>query len=148
MSPEENDVPHIAYYISDYAYNQLVYMAQKQGYIPWNTIRAKGMSNFLNDLASYPLEDTRPIHTKNRHEEEIRNNRAPTWTNRSKRGRLIRLTDDSLQSYVEAALKFGIIREDPYPVGGPDRRTPYPTVGCVLEAIGLGWLTPQNLPKR
>jgi hypothetical protein len=144
-----NSLPTIArtYYISDTAYFRLVNAAQRYRYVQFGSKRVKGLSEFLNDLAKIPMEDTRPPIVRERHVEEIRNNRAPTWMNtRLRRQRLLTLTEDSIQRYFLVAYQVGIVRADPYPVGGPDRSTPYPSVALVLEAIGLGWLTPIEYP--
>jgi hypothetical protein len=144
-----SDAPAIAYYMSERAYGHLVFMAQKQGYIPWGAERAKGLSEFLNDLAHYALEDTRPELVRMRHEEEISHNRAPSWHHtRLRRARLLKLDENAIEKYFESALIFGILREEPFAVGGPQRNTPYPAIAYVLEGIGLEWLTPVDLPRN
>jgi hypothetical protein len=136
-----------AYYITDLAFGKLVGLAQRHRYVRFGTERAKGLSEFLNDLSHFDMEDTRPQIVKERHEQEIRLNRSPTWLYvYNRRARLLSLTDEALQKYVEVALQVGIIKKDPYPIGGPDRRTPYPTVSLVIEGIGLGWITPVTIP--
>lgn len=122
-------------------------MAQRHKFVRFGSARVKGLSDFLNQLATIPLLDTRPDLVKMRHQEEIRNNRAPTWLHvRVRRSRLLKLNDDAIARYYLAAFQFGITRAQPYAVGGPDMRTPYPSVAFVLEAIGLGWLTPEEFP--
>lgn len=141
--------PVHSYYLSERAYNSLIVMAQHQRYLPFGTRRAKGLSEFLNDLSSFSLEDTRPPLVLRRHREEERRNRAPTWVHtRLRRSRPLKLTDAAIENYVGCAYVFGIIRNDPFAIGGPRRTTPYPTVAFVLEAIGLKWLTPVDLPNK
>lgn len=135
------------YYITDKAFQKLILMAQQGHYVKPGTERAKGMSDFFNDLAHYALKDTRPPFVVQRHQEERRNNRAPTWTfTRFRRARSLKLTDEAIESYLTSALVFGIIEINPFPIGGPRRDTPYPAISIVLEAIGLGYLTPESMP--
>lgn len=138
-----------AYYISDLSFNKLVGIAQRQQYVQFGSERVKGLSDFLNDLSKYPMEDTRPALVKERHQEEIKHDRAPTWTHiRTRRNRQLKLTDDAIERFFLVAYQMGIIRMKPFVRGGPDRRTPFPSVALVLEAIGLGWITPIELPRR
>lgn len=135
-----------SYYISDKAYNSLIGLGQRHKYILYGTSRAKGMSEFLIDLADKELEDTRPPFVRQRHEEEIKWNRAPTWLHsRQRRARLLTLTDHAIECYFKVAFEVGIIRVDPpYTIGGPARDNPIPSVAFVLEAIGLKWIQPIN----
>lgn len=137
--------PVRAYYISDVAYDRLTMFAQKARYVKFGASRAKGMSEFLSDLALKPLEDTRPPFTKERHAQEVAYGHAPTWLQyHTRRARLLSLTEDAVARYFKVGYQVGIIKAEPYAIGGPDRRTPYPTVAYVLEGIGLKWLTPVN----
>jgi hypothetical protein len=137
----------ISYYLSDYSYSRLIGMAQRHKYIPFGSERAKGLSQFFIDLSVMPFEDTRPPLVKDRHREEEKHGSAPTWLHiRTRRARLLTLTDDAIARYFLVAYQVGIIRTEPFIKGGPDRRTPYPSVALVLEAIGLGWITPTEFP--
>ena len=137
-----------AYYLSNNAYDRLVGMAQKRQYVKWGTNKAKGLSSFLNDLAQIELEDTRPASVRERHEQEMKYNRAPTWLQiRIRRARLLTLTEDALARYWKVAFEVGICKAGGYAVGGPTMRSPVPSVAYVIEAIALGWLTPVEWPK-
>lgn len=136
------------YQISDPAYNKLSLIAQRQSYIPIGAQRLKGMSTFLEDLSKQKFMDTRPQHILLRHNLEIRAGRAPVWRalQYPRRTRLLTLTEKAQERYIILALAIGIITEEPFVVGGPSRLTNTPTISHVLEAIGLGWITPEKLP--
>lgn len=137
------------YYLTEKSYAALIGMSQKCGYVKFGAQRAKGLSPFLIDLAQMPMDDTRPPLVKQRHDEEIKYNRAPTWMNsRLRRARMLSLNNDAIARYLLIAHKMGIIRTEPWIIGGPDRKTPYPTIAIVLEAIGLGWITPREFPEN
>lgn len=137
------------FYLSDGAYDYLITKAQHNGWLPWGTKRVKGISPFLCKLATYEMEDTRPDLVRQRHEEEIQHNHAPTWLhNKMRRSRMLMLTDDAVARYLLIAHIMGIIKNEPWATGGPDMRTPYPTVSLVLEAIGLRWITPVAWPSK
>lgn len=137
-----------AYYLTDNGYGKLVHMAQRARYVEFGASRVRGMSDFLNELCTTEFDDTRPELVRQRHEEEIAHGRAPTWMqNRNRRSRLLTLTDDAIARYFLVAYQVGIIRREPYAIGGPSRRTELPAVSLVLEAIGLGWITPADLPR-
>lgn len=139
--------PPRAYYLSDPAYNVLINIAQVKKYVARNSDRAKGLSTFLNDLAQMKMTDTRPSIVIERHNQEIKHNHAPTWLKyHNRRGRLLKLSDDAIARYILHAHKVGIIRDEPWPVGGPDRKLPYATISLVLEGIGLQWITPDEWP--
>lgn len=143
------------YFISDRAYDILTQYGQRQGYIklPTNTKeaanRANGMSAFLEALPYTSFEDTRPQLVRQRHQEEIKHNRAPSWTGYySRRQRQITLTEQAMEKYIMIAISLNIITPEPYAVGGPSRLTFIPTISLVLEAIGLKWLTPVSFPLK
>lgn len=137
------------YYISDHSYQNLTQMGQRQGYIRLQAARAHGMTDFLDALSKSNFQDTRPNHVKIRHESEIRNFRAPTWTSYfQRRTRLLSISDEAMARFIQIALSFGIIEPKPFAVGGPSRLTMIPTTSLVLEGIGLGWITPVNLPLK
>jgi hypothetical protein len=144
MNPE----PRL-YYISDTAYNRLITLAQQARYVPYGSNKVIGLSAFLNDLASCPFRDTRPPLVKQRHEQEIALNHAPTWTSvKFRRTRTLKLTDDAIARYYLMSHRVGITRKEPYVRGEPSRISPYPAIGFVLEGIGLQWLTPTELPDK
>lgn len=146
---EEDTMPaHVhTYYISDKAYNALTGMGQRRRFIPFGTARVKGLSEFLSLLARSSFEDTRPPNVKLRHQEEMAHNRAPNWAHsRQRRARPLTLTDDAIARYWNIAFLVGITRAEGFAIGGPPTNIPYPSVAYVLEAIGLGWLTPDTLP--
>lgn len=137
------------YYLSDKAYNHLIHLAQIKKYVSFGSARVKGLSTFLNELATFELLDTRPDNVKKRHEEQEALGRAPTWLHhRQRRARSLSLTDDAIQRYFKVAFEVGIIQNEPFIVGGPSRLTPIPSVAYVLEGIGLEWLTPKDLPTK
>lgn len=139
--------PARSYYISDFAYGRLIGMAQRNRFVEYGSNRVRGMSKFLNYLSVMPMNDTCPDLVKERHIQEIKNNRAPSWSHtRLRRNRLLKLTDDAIERYILVAWEMDIIRAEPWAKGGPDRSTPYPTISIVLEAIGLGWITPEMFP--
>ena len=138
-----------AYYVSHKAFSQLLLKAKEGGYVKWNSDRARGFSQFLNELAQIEMTDSRPPLVYQRHLEEVAHNRAPTWMNvRMRKCRLLYLTEDSIARYLLVAFDVGIIRGEPYAIGGPDRKTPYPTVSLVIEGLGLGWITPEKFPRN
>lgn len=150
-------MPISVFYISDRAYNHLVHLAQTKHYVKWGTKRAKGLSNFLNDLAldNFSLSnksrfiDTRPPLVKQRHEEEIRLDRAPSWLHtRTRRAHNLILSEDTINKYMHVALQMGIAREEPYTIGNRSTLSPQPNVSLVLEGIGLTWITPDRLPDK
>jgi hypothetical protein len=135
------------FYVSDKAYGHLVILAQQCGYVKWGSGRVKGLSQFINDLAHTTFYDTRPDLVKERHRDEMRMGRAPTWLHtRTRRMRSLQLDEYTIKKFVEVALQVGIIRPEPDVIGSVSRITPGPTVALVLEAIGLRWITPSTLP--
>jgi hypothetical protein len=136
-----------ALYISDYAYAKLITLAQRQRYVPYGSSRVKGIGEFLEDIAHKEFVDTRPPLVRERHEQELRYNRAPVWLhNRRRRSRLIKLSDGAVARLFKIAFLVGIIREEPFIIGGPSRTNPLPSVAYVVESIGLGWITPDVYP--
>lgn len=136
------------FYVSDKAFGHLVHLAQVRGYVKWGAQRVKGLSEFLNMLSESKFTDTRPDLVRQRHEEEIRMGRAPTWLHtRTRRARNLQLSETAIENYLELAYKVKIIKDEPYTIGGPSRLTPQPSVSLVLEGIGLQWLTPKTLPS-
>ena len=136
-----------SYLITDAAYGRLITMAQQRRFVKYGSERVKGLSEFLTELSKVEFIDNRPIYVKEMHEQEIKFGRAPTWfRTRDRRPRRLTLTEDAIERYVMIALRAGIIKDEPYAVGGPQRLTPYPTVSNVLEVIGLQWLLPDSLP--
>lgn len=139
--------PSRIYYVSDYAYSRLLTMAQQGRFVSYGASKARGMSRFIDTLSYIPMDDTRPDLVRRRHEEEIRNNRAPTWLHiKIRRARLLTITDDTIARLLLVAHQVGIIGDKPFAVGGPKRNIPYPIVALVIEAIGLGWITPEYIP--
>lgn len=119
-------------------------MAQRNNWVSYGTQRARGLSEFLNELSREKLIDNRPPNIVRRHEEEARYGRAPTWTYvRQRRARLLTLNEDTIVRYFKVAYEVGITRAEPWPIGGPDMKTPYPSVAFVLEGIGLEWIIPK-----
>lgn len=136
-----------SYLITDAAYGRLITMAQQRRYVKYGSERVKGLSEFLTALSAVEFIDNRPDYIKEMHTQEIKFGRAPTWfRTRDRRPRRLTLTEDAIERYVMIALRAGIIKDEPYIIGGPLRRTPYPVVANVLEVIGLQWLLPDNLP--
>lgn len=137
------------YYISDKAYRNLVTMAQRQKYVKELTQRHKGMSEFVADLAYYEFKDTRPPNVIERHKQQIAFNRAPIWTEFAvRRVRRLFIPHPAELRYLKIARQVGIIRDEPWAIGGPSILKPIPIISYVLEGIGLGWITPTRLPVK
>ena len=134
-----------AVYLSDYSYNRLISLAQRNRWLPYEVKRAHGLSAFLNALSHFPLVDTRPENIRRRHDEEIKMNHAPTWSYVSqRRSRLLTLNEETIALLFRVAFQVGIIRAEPWAVGGPRRNSPIPSIAFVIEAIGLGWISPKE----
>lgn len=135
------------YYISEPAYLHLIDLAIKHNYVAKNYVRTHGLSRFLNILSAQTFTDTRPLHVVERHDMEIAYLRAPSWTNFEPRiPRNLKLLEVTQERYVELAFKVGIIENNPWTIGGPRRIYLPSIIGCVLEGIGLGWITPKEIP--
>lgn len=139
--------PTHLFYVSDYAYDKLVLKAIEQLYVAKDARRASGMSRFIEDISKVSVRDTRPEHIKRRHTEEIRTGHAPKWmTYHERRTRLLQMTPETLERYYVMAHVIGILRDDPWPIGGPNRQNPVAVTSYVLESLGLGWITPERWP--
>ena len=137
------------YYISDKAYHMLTSTATQQRYIKYGAIKKKGLSEFLTDLCYMKFTDTRPAEIIRRHDIMIANGRAPIWTSYPvRRTRALALPKPTIERYMRVALQVGIIKEEPYIVGGPSKLRPTSVVGYVLEGLGLGWITPNRFPIK
>jgi hypothetical protein len=131
------------FYLSDKSFEKLVFMAKKAGYVAWGANRLRGLSEYLSELAQLSFTDTRPPLVVERHNQEIQEHHAPTWSTRARRTHALMLTEDAIARYYLVAFQVGIMRINPsYLHGTPSRLTPTPAVSHVLEAIGKEWITP------
>lgn len=143
-------VKHNYFYVSDKAYDTLIALAKQQNYVQRSLIRPRGLSEFLEALSNYRMQDTRPDSEVERHLFEISTHHAPIWASYYlRRARALTLYRQSTANYIHIALQMGIIREEaPWTIGGPNRLNPTSVIGYVLESIGLGWITPVTLPNK
>lgn len=133
-----------SYYLSDEAYELLCNVAVQNGFMRPGAIRKAGISRFLNKLAYFNLNDTRPEEIRESDEEYIAARRVPVWRpNIPRRIRILDLSEAAIEQYVTHAIKFRIVMQRPY-IGGPSWRSFNAIVAATLEAIGSGWLTPEN----
>lgn len=137
------------YYISDKAYDKLVVFAIQQRYVKPAALKKRGMSEFLNDLCYMKFEDTRPDNVKQNHQIMINAHRAPIWTLYPvRRTRALYLSQPTINRYMKLALQVGIIKEEPWTIGGPSRTNPVSVISYVFEGLGLGWITPEKWPIK
>lgn len=134
------------YYLSDHAYDTLYSMAVRSRFCGANRARRMGLGHFLTLLASKTFADTRPPEIRAADEGRIENAKIPYWKDdATRRARMLDISDSAIQQYCRIAQEHGMWR-------GPGWTTmiqwqsPRAIAGSVMEAIGLTWLTPNELP--
>lgn len=134
------------YHISDKAYEHLVELAIEHNFVRGGSLRRAGMSRFIERLAFRTFVDTRPDEYRAADEARMSRFRCPIWVDGSiRRMRTLDLSDEALSQYCAKALELNITLGRYYR-GGPWWKSPTSITATMLEAIGLGWLTPTRIP--
>lgn len=136
------------YAISDIAYNHLVRLATDTGFVKSGAVHKIGISRFTERLSYRRMIDTRPRSIKGADRELLRIGRVPVWKRHYQRwARTLNLSEEAIERYCRIAIEHRIVIGRGYK-GGPNWKSATSIVGAVLEAIGLGWLTPTSLPEE
>lgn len=137
------------YYISTPAYNGLISLAEKSGFIGYLYKNKIGISEFLNRLSFSSFIDNRSPFLVQKHTKELKRGRRPKWyiEGELRLARCVTLTDEAILNYTQAALEIGVQPKTPPIMGIKGFYNPKVIVGMMLEAIGNEYVVPTMLPR-
>jgi len=129
-------------HISPTARAGLMHQAFVLGYLSSPKAKnARGVSAYINAIGVGDFEDTRPIHIKEYHEQEL----VANWSCEEYRPQTrLRLAPLVILNMYKYGLEHGIVN----PRVVSEQPPASSILGYMLEAIGIEWLTPINPPKK
>lgn len=144
------------FFISQTAYTNLRTMSRKHFYSHDKGEHQRGLSQFIRALANPDIHwiDTRPQDIQDIDYVRLTHNPPllPLWTTPDDRDddgrkhRGIYINDNSLTTLYRLALSRAIIKPTTINPKKTEPLRKVPVVGYLLEVIGLGYLTPNNIP--
>lgn len=123
-------------YISDNGYNGLCEQARSNFY---TTTSNRGLTDYISAASKCKFNDTRPTYMISASLRNLEEGKWPIWTwgDVAKPRRPV-LADEALRNLNAIAQRYGIKERQ--------HDAPHAIASAVLEAIGLGLLTPINIP--
>jgi len=130
------------YFLSEEAAEELVDRATSLGYLKHGQDNRRGLSKYVATLAQRQYVDRRPAYIREDDRDRLKGGRLPEWRDAffQRMPLRLKLDDATINRLLEISEEFGITNH----VRRDSARSPTSRIGCVLEAIGLGWLRSAN----
>lgn len=131
-------------YLSDDAVAFLKRQAKDYSYISRHAHNnSRGFGDYIVALASCKFIDTRPYDVKQMDMPLLESGELPEWSlSLQRKPVLVKVTDDAVAKLRETALHFGITNK----LRADSADLKYSPVSAMLEAVGIGWLSPVDMP--
>jgi hypothetical protein len=135
------------YYISNPAYDEIVYRAVAGLYVKPGLRVARGLSVFIEDLSKCALSDARPPDIRELDRLRQLDRRMGYWSMEEPRiPRSLELSMPTLARFLMHAFRLGMATNNPRMRGGPRQNSLFSATSAVLEAIGTKWITVDSWP--